>query len=157
MRDCKCGNQVADNARACPKCGHQFTSAFTKFVAWIFGGAFCFIVLVIVIESRFDTPSSSAIPANPTTAAQTPATTSAPDAYSYESAIEFCKAEAIKRQPNAKGYVATGRWFPARPNQFHIQVDFGLGGPLALMTSDCRIARKNDRLTLSKINFTFAN
>ena len=35
MRNCKCGNQVADNAKACPKCGHRFTGAFTKLVAWV--------------------------------------------------------------------------------------------------------------------------
>jgi hypothetical protein len=37
MRKCKCGNEVANNARACPRCGHRFTSGFVKFLAWFFG------------------------------------------------------------------------------------------------------------------------
>jgi hypothetical protein len=36
MRKCKCGNAVARNARNCPKCGHRFTSAPVKLVAWVF-------------------------------------------------------------------------------------------------------------------------
>jgi hypothetical protein len=62
MRNCKCGNQVADNAKACPKCGHRFTGAFTKFVAWIFAGSFGLIVLLIYIGSLFDTPSAAPTP-----------------------------------------------------------------------------------------------
>jgi hypothetical protein len=77
MRNCKCGNQVADNAKACPKCGHRFTSAFTKFVAWIFAGSFGLIVLLIYIGSLFDTPSAT--PSSPTpTASSSTATTAAP-------------------------------------------------------------------------------
>jgi hypothetical protein len=37
MRECECGNQVAYNARSCPKCGHRFTSGPVKFLAWFIG------------------------------------------------------------------------------------------------------------------------
>src|SRR5882762_6915202 len=47
MRKCKCGNDVANNARACPKCGHRFTSGITKVVAGLF--AFCFVIAMIAV------------------------------------------------------------------------------------------------------------
>jgi hypothetical protein len=37
MRKCKCGNPVANNAKACPKCGHRFTSGPVLVLAWFFG------------------------------------------------------------------------------------------------------------------------
>lgn len=37
MRKCQCGNDVANNARVCPKCGHRFTSGLVKALAWFFG------------------------------------------------------------------------------------------------------------------------
>ena len=37
MRNCKCGNVVANDAKSCPKCGHRFTSGCTRALAWIFG------------------------------------------------------------------------------------------------------------------------
>jgi hypothetical protein len=37
MRKCECGNQVANNAKFCPKCGHRFTSGPVKFLAWFLG------------------------------------------------------------------------------------------------------------------------
>jgi hypothetical protein len=37
MRKCACGNQVANNARTCPKCGHRFTSGPVLFLAWFLG------------------------------------------------------------------------------------------------------------------------
>jgi len=47
MRKCKCGNDVANNAKACPKCGHRFTSGFVKFLAVMFG--FCVLVAIIAM------------------------------------------------------------------------------------------------------------
>lgn len=73
-------------------------------------------------------------------------------------AIEVCKAETVKRQPNAKDYVAKGSWFKvSQKDVFHVAVDWGLGGIDAAMVSDCRIANKNGKMTLTKIKFTFAN
>lgn len=73
-------------------------------------------------------------------------------------AIEVCKAETVKRQPNAKDYVAKGSWFKVpQKDVFHVSVDWGLGGIDALMVSDCRIANKNGKMTLTRIKFTFAN
>src|SRR5713101_5588217 len=69
MRKCKCGNDVASNAKACPKCGHRFTGAFTKFVAWIFAAFFGLILLVVIIDSHFDTPSAAPPTPNASTAA----------------------------------------------------------------------------------------
>lgn len=84
------------------------------------------------------------------------------------SAIELCKVESVKRQPNAKDYVATGHWFQvSHKDTFHVEVDWTLGYPDEggghfvpvdpIMISDCRIARKDDKMTLIKIKFTFAN
>ena len=50
MRTCECGNQVANNAKLCPKCGHRFTSPITKFVAGVF--VFIFVIMVIGILSN---------------------------------------------------------------------------------------------------------
>jgi hypothetical protein len=73
-------------------------------------------------------------------------------------AIEVCKAETVKRQPNAKDYVAKGSWFKVpQKDTFHVSVDWGLGGIAAVMVSDCRIANRNGQMTLTKIKFTFAN
>jgi hypothetical protein len=36
MRKCECGNDVANNARVCPKCGYRFTSGLVKAV-WFLG------------------------------------------------------------------------------------------------------------------------
>jgi len=183
MRNCKCGNQVADNARACPKCGHRFTGAFTKFVAWIFAGSCGLILLLVIIGTQFDTPSaapssSTAAPLAAATPAAVPANaTSAQEAKEAEervlevlnrSAIELCKDESLKRQPNAKGYIATGHYYDVRQKDtFHVEVEYTLGLPdyggghyapiSPVMTSDCRIVRKNDKMSLIKINFTFAN
>jgi len=73
-------------------------------------------------------------------------------------AIELCKAETVKRQPNAKDFVAKGHSYKvSQKDVFHVSVDWGLGGMDPAMVSDCRIASKNDKMTLTKIKFTFAN
>jgi hypothetical protein len=153
-------------------------------VAWIFGGLFGLILLLIIIGSHFDTPStapSSSTAAPPATAA-TPAAIPTKDTSAQEakeaqervlevlnrSAIELCKDESVKRQPNAKGYIATGHWYEvSHKDVFHVSVDYTLGLPDyggghyvpidPVMVSDCRIARKNDKMSLIKIKFTFAN
>jgi hypothetical protein len=60
MRKCKCGNQVAENANACPRCGHKFTSGTVKFLAWSFGilGLIMFLT-IIGTESTNPTPSAT--------------------------------------------------------------------------------------------------
>ncbi len=45
MRTCVCGNQVARNAKACPKCGHRFTSGLVKVLVWFFGA--CVLIGII--------------------------------------------------------------------------------------------------------------
>src|ERR1700758_5265984 len=49
MRQCECGNQVANNAKACPKCGHRFTGGIVKFLAWFFGILMGLGILVAII------------------------------------------------------------------------------------------------------------
>lgn len=44
MRKCKCGNQVARNAKFCPQCGHRFASRAVKFLA-----GFCGLIILIAI------------------------------------------------------------------------------------------------------------
>jgi hypothetical protein len=60
MRNCQCGNQVANNARSCPKCGHRFTSGFVKFVAWFFGISIGLGVLGAIIGGMGESPATSA-------------------------------------------------------------------------------------------------
>jgi len=75
-----------------------------------------------------------------------------------KAAIELCRAETVKRQPNAKDYVAKDSWFPvSRKDTFHVQVDWTLGGIDSAMVSDCRVVRRSDKMTVVKIKFTFAN
>jgi hypothetical protein len=85
MRDCKCGNTVAKNAKFCPKCGHRFTSLSTTIVAWMFGIFGIFVILMMSLAhgapdsshpnltsaSTAPSPIKSAQPAaKPKTAAQ---------------------------------------------------------------------------------------
>lgn len=52
MKTCGCGNQVANNARFCTKCGHRFTHPFTKFVAVclaLFG--LLFVIIMVTVSS----------------------------------------------------------------------------------------------------------
>jgi hypothetical protein len=30
MKECNCGNQIANNADSCPKCGHEFSGGAKK-------------------------------------------------------------------------------------------------------------------------------
>jgi hypothetical protein len=59
MRKCACGNQVANNARSCPKCGHRFTSGPVKFLAWFFGITIGLGVLGAIIGQREESPHTS--------------------------------------------------------------------------------------------------
>jgi hypothetical protein len=77
MRKCKCGNQVARNAKACPQCGHRFTSGTVKFLGW-------FIVIVFALgglgamiggsdsQSSANTPPAATAPAAAPTVPPTP-------------------------------------------------------------------------------------
>jgi hypothetical protein len=70
MRKCKCGNDVARNAKFCPKCGKRFTSSPVKFLAGL-----CVVLLVVVILGAITASNSpqSAVSASPSMTAPTPA------------------------------------------------------------------------------------
>ncbi len=77
MKTCKCGNQVANNARFCTKCGHRFTHPFTKFVAVCFAlfGVFVVIVMITVSSDSDRKTSTTQLSRSPqTTSDSTPAT-----------------------------------------------------------------------------------
>jgi hypothetical protein len=62
MKKCKCGNDVARNAKFCPKCGNRFTSGFVKFVAWSMGICVGLPLLMIAIgQSQTSTVASSPV------------------------------------------------------------------------------------------------
>ncbi len=61
MRKCNCGNDVANNARTCPKCGHRFTRGPVKFLAWFLGITVGLGVLGAIIGQMGESPSSSAV------------------------------------------------------------------------------------------------
>jgi hypothetical protein len=63
MRKCKCGNDVARNAKFCSKCGHRFTSGFVKFIAWSVGIFFGLPFLLVIIGQSAQTPTTAS--ANP--------------------------------------------------------------------------------------------
>jgi hypothetical protein len=56
MRKCKCGNQVADNAKACPQCGHRFTSGSVKFLGW-----FLLVVFVLAVIGAVNSPNTTQV------------------------------------------------------------------------------------------------
>ncbi|MFB3916047.1 MAG: zinc-ribbon domain-containing protein [Terriglobales bacterium] len=49
MKTCKCGQQIASNARFCPHCGHRFTHPFTMFIAICFAAIFGFAFIGAII------------------------------------------------------------------------------------------------------------
>ncbi len=51
MKRCKCGNECADNAKSCPRCGYRFTSSFAKLVI--------VVVLICVVYFLFKHVSTS--------------------------------------------------------------------------------------------------
>jgi hypothetical protein len=173
MKTCKCGKQIASNARTCPFCGHRFTHPFTMLIAVMFVGVIVLAFIGAMISNTSTTTSTTAQVTKADTEKQVEKNGQdyAPIYHSHEdtpeevalarmnlAAIEVCKAETVKRQPNAKDYVAKGSWFKvSQKDVFHVSVDWGLGGTDALMVSDCRIANKNGNMTLTKIKFTFAN
>lgn len=57
---CTCGNQVASNASFCPKCGKRFTRKFVKSLAWFFGIAIGFGIIMALIN-----PGSPSTPPSP--------------------------------------------------------------------------------------------
>ena len=67
MRKCKCGNQVANNAKACPQCGHRFTSGFVRFLGWSFLAVFVisFIGVLAGTNSTNTTQSAPVVAAAP--------------------------------------------------------------------------------------------
>jgi hypothetical protein len=69
MKTCKCGNQVARNARFCTKCGHRFTHPFIKFVAVSLGFFALLIVIAVIAGGSGEQHSSTPTTARPTTSA----------------------------------------------------------------------------------------
>jgi hypothetical protein len=141
---------------------------FTKLLILVVAGLFFLMMLSCSDDNRNPTPTAQENPAKEDEAngQQYAPRIKVPDTTPQEAqlellnraAIELCKAETVKRQPNAKDYVANGHWFQVpQKNTFHVQVDWTLGGVGAAMVSDCRIARKDDKMTVNKIKFTFAN
>jgi hypothetical protein len=102
MRNCRCGNQVADNARACPKCGHRFTGGFTKFVAWACAVFFGLIFLVVTIDSYFDTPSAAPTP-TPSASTAAPSATPTKSMLTPAEKIYFGAALSYLKTANSQG------------------------------------------------------
>jgi hypothetical protein len=63
MRNCKCGNAIASNAKFCPKCGHRFTSRLTKFVALMLVVLGFFVFIIIIVGSNSDSATGSSVTA----------------------------------------------------------------------------------------------
>ena len=67
MRNCKCGNSVANNAKFCPKCGNRFTGSFTKLLAgFLIFTAMVAVIAIVSAESGSGVPPSSPVAAAPT-------------------------------------------------------------------------------------------
>src|ERR1700730_12190753 len=77
MRKCKCGNPVANNAKACPKCGHRFTSGPVLVLAWFFGVVIVVAFVGAITGSNNGTSQPAPSPAEQ--AASTKAQTSKKD------------------------------------------------------------------------------
>ncbi len=78
MRKCKCGNEVASNAKSCPKCGNRFTSSLTKFVGWIIVVFFGVGILGAIIGASVSDPVGSSTPAPSVVATPAPAAITKP-------------------------------------------------------------------------------
>jgi hypothetical protein len=74
MRQCKCGNQIASNAKSCPQCGHRFTSGIVKVLAWFFG----VVVVIAVIGAMAAGPNNGAVPVTSPVAASSPSAPAKP-------------------------------------------------------------------------------
>lgn len=62
MRKCKCGYDVANNAKSCPKCGHRFTSVFVKVLALLIVIPIAAIILAVIIAGPSDSSTSASSP-----------------------------------------------------------------------------------------------
>jgi hypothetical protein len=57
MRKCTCGNAVANNATACPHCGHRFTRGSVKVLAWFIGIMGVLGIIGVASHPSNDVPS----------------------------------------------------------------------------------------------------
>jgi hypothetical protein len=74
MRNCKCGNAVANNAKFCPKCGHRFTSTSSLVIAWVLGIFGVFVILMMSLANSGSTSTGGSVVPSPTpTPTQPPA------------------------------------------------------------------------------------
>lgn len=62
MRTCRCGNQVARNAKACPRCGCRFTSGLVKLLAVFIVAAATIGIIGAIIGAASSGNGSSAQP-----------------------------------------------------------------------------------------------
>jgi hypothetical protein len=94
MKKCKCGNDVARNAKACPKCGHRFTGTFTKSLAVLFG----IIVVMAIIGGALgggsgDSASTTNATNNPAAPPPSPEQRAAQEAARQKAAADAQKKE----------------------------------------------------------------
>jgi len=112
MKKCKCGIQVGNNARACPKCGHRFTGGPVKFLAWfIIAGAVLFGVKAMMNQDGPDianTPKALA-PAISAVASSRAETT---PTKSYVIPPEFSLVPTVQRGAQGEIYISGATNFP---------------------------------------------
>ncbi|MFZ3212899.1 MAG: hypothetical protein WA188_15460 [Terriglobales bacterium] len=84
MKTCKCGKQVASNARVCPGCGHRFTHPFVMFLAAVLG-----IILVMAFFGAVIGPSTSTTVPTPAPAAS-PTIATNPQATKLATVLSSC-------------------------------------------------------------------
>jgi hypothetical protein len=64
MKNCKCGQMIASNARVCPHCGNRFTHPFVNILAWFFGIS----IAIALISAMFLGSQKQTAATNPTSA-----------------------------------------------------------------------------------------
>jgi hypothetical protein len=82
MKDCKCGNACASNAKSCPNCGYRFTSTFTKL-----GLVLIVLIVVRIVSCDHSHNSNSA-------AYSSPASSPAPTVDAKELLIQSVKLDS---------------------------------------------------------------
>jgi hypothetical protein len=95
MRNCKCGNAVADNARSCPKCGHRFTSGPVLALAWFFG------IVGVVAFIGMSSNSGTNAPSPPTPSPTQQAAKKKEDADFQRAVLGAKQLQASMRNPDS--------------------------------------------------------
>jgi hypothetical protein len=97
MRKCKCGNDVANNAISCPKCGHRFTSGPVKFLAWFLGITVVVGVIGITLSQNDSRPAANTV--------SVPAPVPPPTRPKPGDKAAQAKAQIAARQANTKAQI----------------------------------------------------